>query len=332
MLESHSPLSRIAADAGFESISAFHENFRRLNGLTPAAYRELREARAFAITLPEGYLLPYLRRALSRDIHSVTERLAGDTYTAVVQLSDGPALLKLHLSPESVRAEISRGSAVEAHALVVGLLGLDEETAAFARHAKKLGLGRLVAGRLELRISQTPSVFDGLLWAIIGQQINFTFACLLKRRLIERTSAVYANGLYAPPTAEAVAALEPADLLPLQFSRQKADYVISTARLIVAGTLNLLALRTMSATRVERTLLAIRGLGPWSVNYVMMRSLGLPDCVPLGDTGVTSGLQALLKLEERPDIDATRRLMAVFSPYRSLATTQLWQFNHPLPT
>ena len=143
---------------------------------------------------------------------------------------------------------------------------------------------------------------------------------------------MYANGLYAPPTAEAVAALEPADLLPLQFSRQKADYVISTARLIVAGTLNLLALRTMSATRVERTLLAIRGLGPWSVNYVMMRSLGLPDCVPLGDTGVTSGLQALLKLEERPDIDATRRLMAVFSPYRSLATTQLWQFNHPLPT
>ena len=332
LLESHSPLSRIAADAGFESISAFHENFRRLNGLTPAAYRELREARAFAITLPEGYLLPYLRRALSRDIHSVTERLAGDTYTAVVQLSDGPALLKLHLSPESVRAEISRGSAVEAHALVVGLLGLDEETAAFARHAKKLGLGRLVAGRLELRISQTPSVFDGLLWAIIGQQINFTFACLLKRRLIERTSAVYANGLYAPPTAEAVAALEPADLLPLQFSRQKADYVISTARLIVAGTLNLLALRTMSATRVERTLLAIRGLGPWSVNYVMMRSLGLPDCVPLGDTGVTSGLQALLKLEERPDIDATRRLMAVFSPYRSLATTHLWQFNHPRPT
>ena len=332
LLESHSPLSRIAADAGFESISAFHENFRRLNGLTPAAYRELREARAFAITLPEGYLLPYLRRALSRDIHSVTERLAGDTYTAVVQLSDGPALLKLHLSPESVRAEISRGSAVEAHALVVGLLGLDEETAAFARHAKKLGLGRLVAGRLELRISQTPSVFDGLLWAIIGQQINFTFACLLKRRLIERTSAVYANGLYAPPTAEAVAALEPADLLPLQFSRQKADYVISTARLIVAGTLNLLALRTMSATRVERTLLAIRGLGPWSVNYVMMRSLGLPDCVPLGDTGVTSGLQALLKLEERPDIDATRRLMAVFSPHRSLATAHLWQFNHPIPT
>jgi AraC family transcriptional regulator of adaptative response / DNA-3-methyladenine glycosylase II len=88
----------------------------------------------------------------------------------------------------------------------------------------------------------------------------------------------------------------------------------------------------MSATRAERTLLDIRGLGPWSVNYLMMRALGFPDCVPLGDTGVTSGLQAALKLDDRPDMDATRRLMSVFSPYRSLATAHLWQFNQPIPT
>jgi len=139
------------------------------------------------------------------------------------------------------------------------------------------------------------------------------------------------NGLYAPPSAQAVAQLTPADLLPLQFSRQKADYLITTSRLIAEGQLDLSGLRTMSATRAERTLLALRGLGPWSVNYLMMRSLGFPDCVPLGDTGVTSGLQSLLKLEERPDIDATRLLMAMFSPYRSLATAHLWQFNQPLP-
>jgi AraC family transcriptional regulator of adaptative response / DNA-3-methyladenine glycosylase II len=330
--ETSAPLARIALEAGFEALSVFHENFRRLNGLTPAAYRALRGARSFEVALPEGYLLPYLRRALSRDIHSITERLDRDTYTTTVQLSDGPALLTLRLATDMVRAEVSRGSAVEAHVIVTGLLGLEADTAGFARLAKRMGLGRLVAAREELRISQTPSVFDGLLWAIIGQQINFTFACLLKRRLIERVSAPLADGLYAPPTPASVAALEPADLLPLQFSRQKANYVIATARLITTGQLDLAALRTMSATRAERTLLAIHGLGPWSVNYLMMRSLGLPDCVPLGDTGVTSGLQALLKLEERPDIDATRRLMAVFSPFRSLATTHLWQFNQPIPT
>lgn len=325
-------LLQIATEAGFESASVFHEHFRRLNGLTPAAYRELRDASAFTLALPEGYPLGYLRRALSRDKHSVTEKLEDDRYTTVVQTRDGPAVLKLQLSPTQIEVEAS--PALEAHAVVVGLTGLEQDAAAFSRLARKLGLARLVAGRTELRIAQTPSVFDGLLWSIVGQQINFPFACLLKRRLIERASAPFpgAGGLHAPPTPAAVAALEPADLLPLQFSRQKADYVIATARLVASGALDLEALRTMSATRAERTLLAVRGLGPWSVNYLMMRALGFPDCVPLGDTGVTSGLKVLLKLEPRPDIDATRRLMAVFSPYRSLATAHLWQFNQPIPT
>lgn len=346
LLATDAPLSRLALDAGFEALSVFHENFRRLNGLTPAAYRELRTGTKFELTLPEGYLLPYLRRALSRDIHSATERLEGDVYTSAVRLKEFAAILTLRLSPTRVVAEIapvenlpeendaSRALSLlpEAHALVVGLLGLDEDAAAFARLARKLGLARLVAHRHELRISRTPSVFDGLLWAIIGQQINFAFACQLKRRLIERAGTKLPGGLHVPPTPAAVAALEPADLLRLQFSRSKAAYVIGAARLIASGQLDLAALSTMSASRAERTLLAVHGLGPWSVNYVMMRALGFPDCVPLGDTGVTSGLQALLDLEERPDIDATRRLMAVFSPFRSLATTHLWQFQKPLPT
>jgi AraC family transcriptional regulator of adaptative response / DNA-3-methyladenine glycosylase II len=342
LLASDVGLAEIAESAGFESLSVLHEHFRATMGITPGAYRTLREETAFSVALPPGYPLGYLRRALSRDAHSVTERLDGDTYTAAVRLAGGPAQLTLKLGPENIAARVQGESGrkksslplgAEAHALVVGLIGLEQDAAAFARLAKKLGLARLVAGRPDLRISQTPSVFDGLLWAIIGQQINLPFACLLKRRLIERAGTPLADtGLHAPPSPEAIAALDPAELLPLRFSRQKADYVVSTARLIADGTLDLEALRTASATRAERTLLAVRGLGPWSVNYLMMRALGFPDCVPLGDTGVTSGLQAVLQLEERPDIPATRRLMAVFSPYRSLATAHLWQFNQPLPT
>jgi AraC family transcriptional regulator of adaptative response / DNA-3-methyladenine glycosylase II len=322
----------ISQAAGFDSVSVFHEQFRRHTGLTPKAFGELRSSRRFSIQLPDDYPVPYLRRALQRDQHSVTERLVDGVHYSVVLLSSGPAHLRLQLKPLAVEVEFDSGSAWEAHAIVAGWIGLGQDAAAFTRLATKLGLPRLVAGRAEMRISQTASVFEGLMWSIIGQQINFPFACRLKSRLTTLAGTPVGDGLSAPPTPAAVAALEPAQLIPLQFSRQKADYLISAARLVAEGKLDLEGLRAQSATRAERTLLSIRGLGPWSVNYLMMRALGFPDCVPLGDTGVTSGLQALLHLDERPDVDATRRLMTVFSPYRSLATAHLWQFNQPPPT
>jgi len=325
-------LLEIASACGFESLSVLHEHFRELNGLTPASYRALSEAHEFTLTLPENYPLGYLRRALTRDSQSLTEHMDNDRYTTAVQFSGGPGTLVLNLAPSSIGVQQFGGTTLEAHAIVLGILGLDQPAAAFARLARKLGLARLVAGRSDLRIAQTPSIFDGLVWSIIGQQINFSFACVLKRRLVERLGVKLESGLYAPPTPSAVAEVEPRELAPLQFSRSKAEYLVGAARRIVEGKLDLVALRTMSATRAERTLLALHGLGPWSVNYLMMRALGFPDCVPLGDTGVTSGLESLLKLDERPDIDATRRLMAVFSPYRSLATAHLWQLNRPIPT
>ena len=267
----------------------------------------------------------------------MSERLEGDCYTIAVRLGGLPAILRLLLGAERIGVEIRAcdsclsSPALEAHRVVIGLLGLDDDASAFARLARKLGLARLVNGREQLRISRTPSIYEGVLWSIIGQQINFPFACLLKRRLFELAGTAIGAGLIAPPLPAEVARLEVSDLVPLQFSRQKADYVISVSRLIADGKLDLEALRNGSATRAERALLEVRGLGPWSVNYIMMRALGFADCVPYGDTGVTSGLQSLLKLETRPDIDATRRLMAVFSPHRSLATAHLWQLNQPLP-
>jgi AraC family transcriptional regulator of adaptative response / DNA-3-methyladenine glycosylase II len=338
LLAGDDDLAAIAFSVGFESLSVFHEHFRTQNGLTPAAYRDLVTGNSFELALPAGYPLAYLKRALARDPRSITERLEGDTYTTIVRLGtdQSVAQVRLYLSDTRVRIEVDTPSrhgslAVKAHAFAIALLGLDQDAAAFARLARKLGLARLVAGRDELRITQTPSIFDGLLWAIIGQQINLPFAFQLKHRLTALAGRPFADGLYAPPTPADIACLDPEQLKPLQFSRSKAHYVIDTARLITGDQLNLEALATMSATRAARTLLAIRGLGPWSVNYLMMRALGFADCVPLGDTGVTSGLQTLFKLEDRPDIEATKRLMTVFSPHRSLATAHLWQLNQPAP-
>ncbi len=248
-----------------------------------------------------------------------------------MRLGQKTTRLSLKLGPSRIHAQIPTGDQAAAHRWVVGLLGLEQDAPAFARRAKKLGLTRLVAGREGLRLGQIGGLFDALLWSILGQQVNVSFAATLRRRLIELAGEPVGDGLIAPPSPEAVTALTSADLRALQFSRQKADYVLGVARLVARGGFDLTALRSMSATRAERTLLAVRGLGPWSVHYIMMRTLGFADCVPLGDTGVTSALQTLFGLDTRPDVPATRRLMQPFAPFRSLATAHLWQINQPPP-
>jgi AraC family transcriptional regulator of adaptative response / DNA-3-methyladenine glycosylase II len=344
------PLPDVAAAAGFESQSAFHAHFLRLNGLTPSAYRGLGSdddataARGFTVTLPAGYPLALLWRTLGRDPLGVTEQLTGGVFRAAIRTGGGaavdggagadgtPALLTMRFEGGGrVRATCSRGPAHEAHAVVARVLGLSQDAAAFARLARRHGFARLVKGREGLRLVQTVSAFDGLAWSIIGQQINLPFAFQLRQRLALHAGEPAGDGLVALPAPATVAALAPEALCALKFSRQKADYLINAARLIVSGRLDLEGLRALSATRAERALTAVRGLGPWSVNYLMMRSLGFADCVPYGDTGLTSGLQLLYKTKQRPDAAETRRLMSVFSPHRSLATAHLWQMKNNFP-
>ncbi|HEY1848406.1 MAG TPA: Ada metal-binding domain-containing protein [Opitutaceae bacterium] len=329
--------SDAAAGAGFESISSFHENFRAQTGMTPTGYRSLRSGRPFSVDLPPEYPLPHLLRILGRDPQSVTERLTGSVYETSASLAGTPGIIRVEfdggsaLVSLSARREPGPAQWFAAHRVVSSILGLDQDAAAFVRLARRLGLSRLVAGRHGLRLHRTPGIFDGLIWSIIGQQINLSFACTLRRRLIENVGAPLPGGLFAVPEPGAVASLDLEELRRWQFSRKKAEYLVGVSQLVAGGGLDLDGLARMSATRAERALLAIRGLGPWSVHYVMMRALGWADCVPIGDTGVSSGLETLFDLDQRPDADATRRLMSVFSPHRSLATAHLWQINKPNP-
>lgn len=330
LLKTSAPLADIAFAAGYESLSTFHDAFVSRTGLTPAATRGLPRAESVALALPAGYALGRFFASVGRDPHSLSERLDDLCFHAATRLDGRPILLRLDFATPGMAAldlsPIPAGPLrAEAAARVARLLGLAQDAEGFARLAKKLGLGRLVAGRESLRLVQTLQPWDSLLWAILGQQINLPFAFRLRRTLTELAGEPVGDGLLAPPTPAAVASLSEDTLRARQFSGQKIRYLRETAGLVAAGSLDLEKLAAGSATRAEQALREVRGLGPWTVNYLMMRGLGFADCTPYGDTGLTSGLQKLLSLDLRPDVDATRRLMLPFSPHRSLATAHLWQ-------
>jgi len=335
LLHGRRSVTEIAFEVGFDSLSAFNQNFRAESGLTPLAYRRLRDEPAFSLALPPDYPLAGMLRYLGRDRQSASERVDGRAYAAAVRLDGEPAgaaVVRVDFEPGAARCRIETPTPIEAatvarlHRHLLKTIGLAVDPSRFeVAVAASPELAPLIVGRRGLRIPLVADPFDGLIWAIAGQQITLAFAATLRRRLIERAGTAAGGGLIAPPGPAAVAALEPADLTALGFSRAKASYVVDAARAVADGRLPLAELAGTSATRAERTLLAVRGIGPWSAHYLMMRSYGFLDCVPLGDTGLAAGLARFFALAARPGKAETLALMDRFSPYRSLATFHLWQ-------
>jgi AraC family transcriptional regulator of adaptative response / DNA-3-methyladenine glycosylase II len=322
----------VAFAAGFESSSAFHENFKRSYGMAPLAYRKLGEGDTFSLALPAGFRREDVFGLFSRDAEGLTERADGRNAGKALMLGGRPCWLAFVFSPRSVRVTVharrrpSRGAMVEAHDRVRRMLGLGTDPGPFERRIRRMrGHSRLVRGRAGLRIPLTPDAFEGLVWVIVGQQVNLTFASTCRNRLIELAGEPAGDGFITHPAAEAVAQLDYGDLEKCQYSRRKAEYVIDTSRLIARGSLDLEGLAAEPATTIEETLGAIRGLGPWSVQYLLMRSYGLEDCVPVGDAALVAALQKYFDLEQRPGPEETLRVMEPFAPHRSLATFHLWQ-------
>ncbi len=332
LLASERQVAEIAFDAGFESLSVFNHHFRRQCRMSPQTYRGLLGARSFEISLPRWFQVRRVLAYLGRDALSPTEAVEGRTVRLGLLAHGRPAAVTVELRSGRARCEIearealAERAAADVHRQVLGLLGLLIDPRPFERRgARDSELARLVHRRRGLSIPQTASVFDGLVWVVCGQQVSLPVAFGMRRRLAERAGARLDGGrLVASPTAAAVAELAPEELRGLGFSRAKADYLSAIARQITEGALDPEELARRSATRLEHRLLAVRGLGPWSVHYLMMRSFALADCLPAGDVALQRNLKRFYALDERPGAEEARRLMEPFAPHRSLATFHLW--------
>lgn len=333
LAEERASVLEAAGAAGFESASAFHENFRRRTGLTPAAYRELGRKPSFELALPAGFREEELASFFGRDAEGRTERVRGSTLGKALVLAGQPVRVELTLEPRRARAQVrvhARGPGAPllraVHARCVRWLGLASDGEAFVRRMRR---GRttaaLVRGREGLRIPLATDLFEGLVWVVVGAQVHVSFAATCRAALIELAGTPVGEGFLAHPEPAAVARLDYADLTRRQFSRRKAEYLIDAARALVAGELDLEGLRDEPVPLVVERLGRVRGLGPWSVQYLCLRAFGFEDCAPIGDVALHEALRRFAALEERPDARAAAALMEPFAPHRSLATYHLWK-------
>jgi AraC family transcriptional regulator of adaptative response / DNA-3-methyladenine glycosylase II len=302
--------------AGFESSSAFHDQFVRLMAMTPGAYSSL--GSAFTLRLPARYRAQEILDYFARDAEALSEHVDGRTLRKCFCSAGGPSVLTIRFDGDLAHCENDASDVYAAHRIALRLTGLTTDSAAFERrHAGDRLLGALLRARRGLRIALTPDVWEALAWAITGQQVSLKAAVTMRRELIRTAGTPHASGLRAHPTAAQVAALDAPTLRSLKFSGSKAEYLLNAAR---AGLP--LGEEGISARRAARLLSGVRGIGPWTVEYVLLRGYGFADALPSGDAGLAQGLEKLCGA--RPGESAIREQLAAFAPYRSLATCHIW--------
>jgi DNA-3-methyladenine glycosylase II len=181
-----------------------------------------------------------------------------------------------------------------------------------------------------LRMIGIPDLFEALCWGILGQQINLSFAYTLKRRLVEKfgRSVVHEGVTYwLFPSPKDIASLSPSELESLRMTKKKSEYLIGVAGQMVQGTLSKDLLVNVGIHKeAEKTLVKIRGIGPWTANYVLMRCLRYPNAFPIDDVGLHNAIKHRLGKEIKPTKDEIMKLAVNWTNWESYATFYLWRF------
>ena len=174
-----------------------------------------------------------------------------------------------------------------------------------------------------LRGAGVPSLWEGLVTAILAQQVNLHFAYDIRRELAEtfgRRARFESETFIAFPTPESMAGETPAKLRRFRLSESKAKAIHGLARAFADGALAEGEIAALDDEAAIERLTGFRGVGRWTAEIALLRGLGRCDIFPAGDLGVVKYLaQGLLGSREKAKEDAMRRFAQRWQPWRGLA-------------
>jgi len=223
------------------------------------------------------------------------------------------------LSPDDVESATDR---------VSWLLGVDQDLAPFYE------LGRAdqaMAGLVEqfygLHLPHTASVFEALVLAVLGQQISTSVARIIRTLLIETfgPSAEFdGETYYAFPRPASIWASSPAELHTMKLTQRKSEYVYGLAGSVLDPEMGLERLEELTDREIVEKLVALRGVGMWTAQWALIRAVGRPDALPLGDLALRRVVSRLFMDGEDVNDAKVEEIAQRWSPYRTYATVYLF--------
>lgn len=148
-------------------------------------------------------------------------------------------------------------------------------------------------GHPGVRGYREPDLLTAVVRLISAQQVNLRWAATTRARLLRATGVVRSVGgreVWALDP-QRLARTEPAALRALQFTTRKAEYIVGAAVEVTSGRLDMGTLREQDDAAIVSRLTAVHGLGRWTAEWVLARTLGRPVVVA-GDLGVRKAVGA----------------------------------------
>jgi DNA-3-methyladenine glycosylase II len=286
---------------------------------------------SFLIEPAAPFRLDLTAWALRRRPHNGIDLWDGRVYRRALPFGEGAMAVAVTQdgSPEAPRLQVTlrgdmigRVAAAQARQALTRLLGLEADLSGFATAAASdPALAALVARMRGLKPPRFATVFEGLVNGVACQQLSLDVGVHLLNRLTVaygRPVDAAESGLHAFPEPSALATVDPANLRLLGFSMAKAQTIVTTARKIVDGDLDLVRLEGAEDAEVLERLTALRGVGRWTAQYVMLRGLGRLEVFPGDDVGARNKLKAFLGLDGELDYERVETVVSRWSPYAGL--------------
>ncbi len=183
-------------------------------------------------------------------------------------------------------------------------------------------MGRLIkkVGPCGWKPDKRRSPFETLVKSVTHQQLNGTAAATILKRVI----AIYPGHSF--PTPEELLATTDERLRAAGLSRAKVASIKDIAAKTLAGVVpTSRAIARMENEAIISQLTTIRGVGPWTVEMLLMFKLGRMDVLPSTDYGVRKGFATTYRLKDLPTPAELLNHGEIWRPYRSIAAWYLWR-------
>ncbi len=233
--------------------------------------------------------------------------------------------LSITLESASPQSTELRG---QAGRFMYGLLNLGLDLKPFYRAAKRDPVLREITKAFKgLRFMKTASVFEALVYAICEQQISLTVTRSIENKIVKAFGEQLKIGgktYYAFPTPRSLASVSMENLRACGLSQKKAEYVRDMSLMVAQRQLNPDTFLTYeSMDDIIKELTAIRGIGLWTAEYVLIRGMARLEAMPADDLGLRRSISHYYFHGEKIFAGQARAVAEGWGRWRGLASFYL---------